>query len=158
MVTVSLLTRLDDIKILLTHESASYLSNISEVNLIMLCLFLVLYLVLLIFFWKKLSVTVILILCSILLLWLLSGRTIAFKYFPNGRILTGWYYIESNQFTLCGDDEDYERIISQETKLIESPYWSVRVVNENIDETIFIGPFTWRSSMEVLRQIGKDTN
>lgn len=38
------------------------------------------------------------------------------SYYPDGRVIMGWYYIEGNYFKLCKENEDYESVLFKETK------------------------------------------
>jgi hypothetical protein len=147
---------LSDIKILFTRESAAYLSNISDVNHVASVLFFIGYLFVTVLVFRKFSTPKILTLLIMLLLWLLSGRVVAFKAFPDGRIITGWYYIETNKFNLCENDIDCEGIISKETTISKLPLWRISINSKYTNNIIFVGPFTWDSCYKVFEsQISK---
>lgn len=146
----------NDIKILFTRESAAYLSSISDVNHILSVLFFIGYLSMTILVFRKFCTRKILILSVVLLLWLLSGRVVAFKAFPDGRIITGWYYIETNRFNLCKNDVDCETIVSKESTITKLALWRVSINSKYTNKIIFVGPFTWHSCYKTLgNQIGK---
>ncbi|MEB3801699.1 hypothetical protein INQ45_11720 [Flavobacterium columnare] len=154
LVFMSILTALafkEDIKLLFTYESAEYLSDISNVNVLFSVLFIIIYLFLLIYFWKRLKL-ILPFLFFIALLWLISGRTLAFKYHPTGRVITGWYYIETDMFNLCKENKDYESILANETEINELFFWRLNLKNKDIDKTIFIGPFMWNETIKILKK------
>lgn len=139
-----------DSKLLFTHESADYLSSISDVNHLTSVLFLFFFLITLIFI--KYGLKKNLLLLSFFILWLMSGRVVAFKSFPDGRIITGWYYIEGNSFKLCNQNIDCERMLFKETKVKRLPLWRISIDNNLSNKKIFIGPFTWNSSAKVFEE------
>lgn len=154
LVFMSILTALafnEDTKLLFTYESAEYLSDISNVNVFFSVLFLTIYLFLLIYFWKRLKL-VLPFFFFIILFWLFSGRTMAFKYHPTGRVITGWYYIETDMFNLCKKNKDYESILANETEINELFFWRLNLKNKDIDKTIFIGPFMWNETVKILKK------
>lgn len=154
IVFMSILTSLTftkDVKLLFTYESAEYLSDISSVNMFYSVLFLIVYLLLLFYFWKRLKL-VLPFLFFIFSLWLFSGRTLAFKYHPTGRVIMGWYYIKTDMFNLCKENQDYESILANETELNELSFWRLKLKNKNTDKTIFIGPFVWNETIKILKK------
>jgi len=145
-----------DVKILFLRESAGYLSKINDPNRAASIIFLVTYVVILIFFWKKIKLHIYLTLSILFILWFVSGRSVAFKYFPEGRVITGWYYIETDNFYISKGQMDYEKVITKETSIEILSFWRIRIQNKMIDRTLFIGPFVWENSLIVLNQdIGK---
>lgn len=156
MSITTVMTCFKDIKILFTRESAGYLSNISDVNHISSILFLACYIGVLVFSLKNLRVGNIFILVTCFGLWLLSGRVVALKPFPDGRVITGWYYVETNKFYLCSVKDDCETIIYKDSKVTMLSFWRIRVTNKNMNKEIFFGPFTWNSCFLVFdRSINK---
>nr|WP_294922372.1 hypothetical protein [uncultured Flavobacterium sp.] len=141
----------EDVKVLFTYESADYLSDITNINVFLSLVFMIIYLTLLIYFWKRLK-PVVLIFFFIFSLWFISGRTLAFKYHPTGRIIVGWYYIQTEMFNLCKENQDYEKILSKETEIKELFFWRLNFKNKDVDETIFIGPFVWDEVSEILNK------
>jgi hypothetical protein len=141
----------EDVKVLFTYESADYLSDITNINIFSSLLFVIIYLFMLIYFWKRLK-SVVLILFFIFSLWLISGRTLAFKYHPTGRIIIGWYYIQTDMFNLCKENQDYEKILSKETEIRELNFWRLNFKNKDVDKTIFIGPFVWNETREIFNK------
>lgn len=156
MLAGTIMIFLDDIKILFTRESASYLSNISDVNSVFSVLFFIGYLFVAVSVLRKFDTQKVLILLPVLILWLLCGRVIAFKAFPDGRIITGWYYVETNRFNLCKNDIDCETMVSKESTISKLPLWRVRINSKYANKVIFVGPFTWYSCYKVFENhIGK---
>lgn len=151
MLILTILAFTDDMKLLFTYESAEYLSDISNVNVFFSVIFLIVYLFMLICFWKRLKL-VLPFLFFVVILWLFSGRTLAFKYHPTGRVITGWYYIETDMFNLCGENQDYESILANETVINELSFWRLNLKNKDTDKTIFIGPFMWNENIKILKK------
>jgi hypothetical protein len=156
MLAGTIMIFIKNIKILFTRESADYLSSISEVNHVFSVLFFIVYICVGVLIIRKSNYKKILILSLALILWLISGRVVAIKAFSDGRIITGWYYVETDKFNLCESDFDCETITSQETTIIKLPMWRVRINSKHINKVVFIGPFTWNSCIKTLaNQIGK---
>ena len=68
---------------------------------------------------------------------------------PDGRIITGWYYIETNKLYLCKEGYDCETILSRESVVNKLSLWRINIKNKDVDKVIFIGPFTWYSSSKI---------
>lgn len=101
-----------------------------------------------VFFYQKARRKVVIpLLILIFLLWFLSGRMIAL--FPDGRIITGWFYIQTNRSDICRTDIDCEKVFRYDTRLEKLSVWRLRVSNSEIDVQIFTGPFIWRHSQLV---------
>lgn len=147
---------LNDIKILFTRESAAYSSIISDVNQLYTIIFFIGYLGMTVLVFRQFSTRNLLVLSLVLVLWLLSGRVAAVKAFPDGRVITGWYYIETNSFKLCKENEDCESVLFKETKVKLLPLWCISINNKDTNRVIFIGPFTWNSCIKIFEEhIGK---
>ena len=145
-----------DIKILFTRESAAYLSSVSDANHIFSVLFFIGYVFVMVLVLRKFSTWKLFALLLVLILWLLSGRVVAFKAFPDGRVITGWYYIETNSFKLCEENDDCESVLFKETKVKELPLWCISINNKLTNKVVFIGPFTWNSCYKAFENhIGK---
>jgi hypothetical protein len=136
---------LKDIKILFTSESADYLSSISEPNRLLSILFFIGFSSMTIFIFRDYNKIKLIILFLLLGLWLLSGRIIAIKEFPDGRIITGWYYIQTNSYFLCGNDSDCETTLAKESTITKLPLWRINIKNKHTNKVIFVGPFVWHS-------------
>jgi hypothetical protein len=152
MLVGTIMIFLKDIKVLFTRESADYLSDISEVNHLFSVLFFIAYIAVAVLVFKKVSTQRVLILLLAMILWLMCGRVISFKAFPDGRIITGWYYIESNNFNLCEDDNDCETIISKGSTISKLSLWRIGIKNKYINKVIFIGPFTWHNCSKLFEK------
>ncbi len=74
------------------------------------------------------------------IVWLLNGRTIAL--FPNGKLLCGWYYIETERLYICDNDiEDCEAVFYYDTKYRKENFWNHSIKTKKKEITIFVGPF-----------------
>ena len=156
MLTATVLFIFTDPEILFVRESAAYLSRISVINRGTSVLFFIVYLLLTVLSIKRFGISKILALLLVLVLWIFSGRVVAFKAFPDGRIITGWYYIETDKFNLCENDIDCEGVIAKEFKVTNLPLWRINIKTNTFDKTVFVGPFVSKSWERVLgKQIGK---
>lgn len=152
MLAGTIIIFLNDIKILFTRESAAYLSSISDVNQVFSVLFFIGYLFVTVLVFRKFSTRKVLVLLLLFILWLLSGRVVAFKAFPDGRVITGWYYMEANSFNLCKENNDCESVVFKQTKVKRLPLWCISINNKVINKVIFIGPFTWNSCAKLFEE------
>ncbi len=119
-------------------------------------LFLILYLVGLFLYGRKQKILHRIILLFSFIFWVLSGRTVGLTYFPNGEVISGYYYLTFDKFEISKTSQDYEKIISIETEINVLPLWRINIKNENINRTIFLGPFVWNSASKILMdKIGK---
>jgi hypothetical protein len=111
-------------------------------------LFLLLFGGLSVYYFKKPSKLKLAALSLLMLLWLLSGRTTAMLV-TEDEIATGWFYIPTTRFTLCNPNEDCEVTHYNKTKVQTLPFWRIRITNNTIDETLFIGPFSWTETKKL---------
>jgi hypothetical protein len=96
---------------------------------------------------KKRRVLFTLLLTLIFLLWLLSGRMIAL--FPDGRLISGWFYIETNRTDICKTDIDCEKLFYYDTKFEKLSFWRLRIANSETNTTVFTGPFIWKNAIRL---------
>ena len=82
MLAGTIMIFLKDVKILFTRESAAYLSTISDVNHVFSVLFFIGYICVTVLIFRNFSTRKVLMFLVMLILWLLSGRVVAFKAFP----------------------------------------------------------------------------
>jgi len=83
-------------------------------------------------------------------IWFLSGRTIA--TFPDGRISTGWFYIETNKILLCNGELDCETITHYKTTVETKKLWVININSVNSNYAIFVGPFIWSDTIKLLNE------
>jgi hypothetical protein len=76
---------------------------------------------------------------GIFFLWLLSGRMIAL--FPDGSIITGWYYMQTNKKSICSKHADCEKVFYYETKYQKLFLWRYNITNQQTNISLFAGPF-----------------
>ena len=145
-------------KLFYTNESATYLTELSSINII-ISIVSVLIFVFVIFYKFKNKTFKASLLFIVLLLWLLAGVKVGVKKFEDGRVNYGVYCFEVNRFFLCDKkDLECESIIANRTSVEELSFWRVKIKNEDIEEIIFIGPLTWLKAMNVLKSnIGNGT-
>ena len=84
-----------------------------------------------------------------IILWLLSGRTIGAIVDPEGKIVVGWFYIETEEFYVCDRKTDCESVFYYQTKIEKLPFWRIEIKNGNIDKRIFVGPFIWDKTLSI---------
>ena len=90
------------------------------------------------------------ILILIFFLWCISGRMVSL--FPDGRLSSGWFYLETDRINICKNEEiDCDRIFFYETEIEELPFWRLRIKNKNINSVIFIGPVIWSNTLSLFR-------
>lgn len=78
------------------------------------------------------------------------------KLFPDGRVITGWYYIEANKFYLCRTGDDCEVVIFKDSKVSKLFLWRIRISNKYVNKVIFLGPFAWSNCFSVFdKGLGK---
>ncbi len=150
MVTLTLISFSDLGKLLFVSESADYLTSTTKIDYTLLVIFLGTYACTLISFWIKPKFYKLGIISILFLLWLLCGRMIGFNSFSDGRVNTGWYYLEYERIYLCNSKSDCESLLAYGTKMEILSLWRIKITNENINEVIFVGPFTWKSTLEML--------
>jgi hypothetical protein len=69
--------------------------------------------------------------------WVLSGRMVG--TFPDGRLISGWFYIPIKEVDLCKDDADCDK--SNYARYTKQSFWLYNVKNKEVDVLIFAGPF-----------------
>lgn len=84
------------------------------------------------------------------LLWFLSGRMIGIL--PDGRLSTGWFYMETGRVDLCDHKTDCETVMAQQTKIQKLFFWRIRVKNKTTDQIIFVGPMLWNNALKVFHE------
>lgn len=145
-------------KLFYTRESATYLTELSEISieLVVVLLLAIGFILLYKFNSKVLRIS---LLSIALVFWLLAGRKVGVKKFEDGRVNYGWYSFETGKFFLCDkEDIECETVIANKTSIEKLSFWRVKIKNEDINETIFIGPITWAKAIEILKtNIGNGT-
>lgn len=137
-------------KIFYTSESATYLTELSEINIVLsiLALSVIGFSLFYKFSQKVIKVGLLFV---FLVLWLFAGRKIGIKKFEDGRVNYGWYCIQTGELYLCDkQDSRCESIIANETSIEKSCLWRVIIKNEDVKKEVFIGPITWSKALEVL--------
>jgi hypothetical protein len=84
------------------------------------------------------------------LCWGLSGRKVGVALWDEGRVYTGWFCIQTDQFVLCSPTEDCETALLH-TRVTPLPFWRVRLANAHGQRSFFIGPVTWVPTLRMLR-------
>lgn len=91
-----------------------------------------------------------LVLLLVFVLWLLSGRYFYLKEFSTCSIGASYYFYQDTRFDLCGNaDEDYEASLPKIT-YEQLPFWRIQFIYGYSRQEIFIGPFAWNSTLQVL--------
>lgn len=67
-----------------------------------------------------------------------NGSMIAI--FPDGRLISGWFYIETGNVDICKSGIDCDRVFYYETRYKRSRLWTYAVSNNEINTKIFVGP------------------
>ena len=92
--------------------------------------------------------------CAIVALWVICGRMVGALFWPEGKIITGWYYFPTDDFKLCDGTIDCETVVDYQTHMEKLAFWRVKIKNKNVDQTIFVGPFIWDQIPKVFSDIG----
>lgn len=133
---------LTEIRLLLfTEETAEYLTAITSINQYYAIFFIVSYFSILFFQYNRPSSIKLILLTISGIMWLFSGRTIAVKSFPDGRIKTGWYCVPTHTFCLCEPEEDCETSLYNDCEIMETSLGYLIIKKDNIEHKILIGPF-----------------
>ena len=85
------------------------------------------------------------------LCWGLSGRKVGVAPWDEGRVYTGWFNFQTDQFALCSPTEDCETTIVH-TSVIPLSFWRVRLATARSQHSFFIGPITWAPTLRMLRE------
>jgi len=133
-------------------SSADYMLELASMPMAVPTIFLFCFGLLTLYYFKRAKKIKLVFLTVILLLWFLSGRTIGTILWPEGTIITGWFYIRFDKFIICNNDGDCETTISYHTKTEELSFWRVRVKNKNTDRVIFVGPFIWSRTLKLFNE------
>ncbi|WP_123867224.1 hypothetical protein [Flavobacterium oreochromis] len=98
----------------------------------------------------------VLILIPVFILWLQSGRTIAFNS-QDGQIVTGWFFFKTNMIEICEENQDCEKKFYKEVTLEKLPLWRIKFKNADKENVVFIGPFVWDNYLKLLEDYGIHT-
>lgn len=159
LVVVSYLGYGETGKLFYTSESATYLTELSEISIILVVV-LLLAISFILFYKFNSKVLRMTLFFIVFIFWLLAGRKVGVKKFEDGRVNYGWYFFETGKFFLCDKENiECETVIANKTSIEELSFWRVKIKNEKINETIFIGPITWSKAIEILKtNIGNGTS
>ena len=87
-------------------------------------------------------------------LWFATGRYVYLKEFSTCSIGTSIYFYQDNRFDLCGKlGDDYEKEIAN-IHYEKLPFWRIRFIHNSDKRTIFVGPFAWKSTIQILYKSG----
>jgi len=89
----------------------------------------------------------------VFILWLQSGRTIAFNS-QNGQIITGWFFFRADKIEICQENQDCENILYNQVTFEKMFLWRMKIKNSNKENIIFVGPFIWNDYIDVLEDFG----
>ncbi|MGZ3777712.1 MAG: hypothetical protein ACXVIY_10050 [Mucilaginibacter sp.] len=141
-------------KFVFGRNSADYMLKLAAVSVVWPIALLVLYLLFAWFYHRKPNRTRLALVTTVVLLWFLCGRMVGTLLWPEGKVITGWYYIPTYDFKLCGGDTDCETVVYYQTHIEKLAFWRLRIKNRNVDQTVFAGPFIWNQIPEVFSEIG----
>lgn len=137
-------------KIFYTSESATYLTDVSNINLPFAIISIVsMLLINFLLHKKKLKISLIIVLICI---WLFSTRKVAISPYYEGRLGIGWNCFLTEELFLCSEDVDCERKLAYETSVEKLSLWTVRLKSTDFDKEIFIGPLTWSITVKMLEK------
>jgi hypothetical protein len=130
-------------------SSADYTMHLASTNVAWSTALLILFGGTLFYFLKKRGKVLFVFLGFLFILWFLSGRTIGALVDPDGKIVVGWFYIETGEFYVCNRKTDCESVFYHRTKIESLPFWRIKINNVNIDKAIFVGPFIWTKTLNI---------
>lgn len=130
-------------------SSADYTMHLASIHVAWSTALLILFGALLFYFLKKRGKVLAIFLGLLFILWFLSGRTIGALVDPDGKIVVGWFYIETGEFYVCNRKTDCESVFYYQTKIERLPFWRIKIKNVNIDKVIFVGPFIWNKTLNI---------
>lgn len=84
------------------------------------------------------------------ILWILSGRVVGL--FPDGRLSTGWFYVETARLNICKNSNDCEKVYYYETEVQPLALWRIRIKNKEINKVIFVGPAIWSGTLKMFKK------
>jgi hypothetical protein len=134
--------------------SADYMLNLAALNVTWPIALLVLYAISAWFYHKKPNRMRLASVSTVVILWVLCGRMVGTLLWPEGKVITGWYYIPTNDFKLCDGSTDCETVIYYQAHIEKLSFWRLKIKSKNIDQTIFVGPFIWNEVPKVFGEIG----
>ena len=133
------------INIMFSNDSAGYLTEVSNINIIVSVISIIFFY----FFIIKKNRYRFFLLFVLMIIWLFSGRRISIRNTEKCRVSSGWFFIETNSFRLCKlADCDCE--IVYETTYERLSFWRIRITNNDINKTMFIGPIVWPKVITIL--------
>ena len=86
-----------------------------------------------------------------LIVWGVTGRIIGL--YPDGRIITGWYFIVIDEIDFRDYEEDYEYHASH-TSITPYMRWFIEVDSQNHRKILFIGPLLKSSILKLFKDRG----
>jgi hypothetical protein len=124
---------------------------------IYLRIFLLIFFISMIIFYKRFNQKIIyfIILLVTFFVWCWSGVMIAI--FPNGKLLSGWYYFEIKKVDLCKSDIDCEKVFYYETSFKRKSFWTYQIGNKEVKVNIITSPFIEPELDELLRSKFKNS-
>ncbi|WP_425236609.1 hypothetical protein [Ulvibacterium sp.] len=137
-------------KIFYTSESAEYMTDVSNINLIYCLGALLTFLSAVLFIKRKSLKYICLFLCFSI--WLLSTRKVAISQFYQGRLGVGWNCFLTDEFFMCNEESNCETTLAYDTTIEKISLWRVTIKNEKLNRTIFIGPLTWSGTVKMLEK------
>ena len=90
------------------------------------------------------------ILLIIFFLWFSAGRYFYLKEFTSCSIGTSIYFYQDNRFDLCGKSGNNYEVEMTKIYYEKLPFWRIRFISDSDKRIIFIGPFAWNSTINIL--------
>ncbi|WP_300601842.1 hypothetical protein [Niabella sp.] len=84
------------------------------------------------------------------ILWIISGKMIAI--FPDGRLRSGWFFMEIRSVNICEGQADCEQVSYYETTVTALSFYRIRVKNNTVDAVILTTPFIRENVLKLLRE------
>lgn len=123
---------------------------------VLLQLFFIVLIILSLFFREKIRKNLSrLIIITLVIMWIISGRVIGHIPWPDDKIITGWFCIPLSKIYMCNstdDNIDCEALIYK-TIVKKKPFWFILLKNEKREKLIFVGPIIWEKTINSFQKI-----
>jgi hypothetical protein len=85
------------------------------------------------------------------MIWIISGRAVGI--FPDGRIVTGWFFFPDGRIDFRTHNTDHELYIAR-TQILINLGWILEIINEEQSAKVFVGPLLQNPLLKLLEEIG----
>jgi len=104
--------------------------------------------ILIFLFFKKKLLAKIIILSFLFFIWIMGERVVSIGLFPDTSINSGWFYNKTKSIKLTSEKKEPDQIFL-ETSFEKLSFWRIRIINEDINFVIFVGPMIWDKTISL---------